>query len=98
MFPSEYEGFGIPILEAFACNCPVVCANASSLPEVAGEAAEYFDPLNIDDIAGKIENVIHDEGLRARLKDSGRERLTLFDWDKAARETLDCYNLALKGE
>lgn len=98
VFPSEYEGFGIPILEAFACNCPVVCANASSLPEVAGEAAEYFDPLNIDDMAGKIENVIHDEGLRARLKDSGRERLTLFDWDKAARETFDCYNLALKGE
>lgn len=98
VFPSEYEGFGIPILEAFACNCPVVCAEASSLPEVAGESAEYFDPLNIDDMAGKIENVIHDEELRRRLKDSGRKRLSLFDWDKAARETLECYRLALKGE
>ena len=98
VFPSEYEGFGIPILEAFACNCPVVCANASSLPEVACESAEYFDPLNIDDMAGKIDTVIRDESLRENLKACGRERLKFFDWDKAARETLECYNLALKGE
>ena len=98
VFPSEYEGFGIPILEAFACDCPVVCANASSLPEVAGDSAEYFDPLDVDDMAGKIEKVIQDEELRKNLKASGRERLKFFDWDKAARETLECYNLALKGE
>lgn len=98
VFPSEYEGFGIPILEAFACDCPVVCANASSLPEVAENAAEYFDPLDINDMAGKIEAVIHDESLRENLKARGRERLKFFDWDKAARETLECYNLALKGE
>ena len=67
VFPSEYEGFGIPILEAFAGNCPVVCAEASSLPEVAGGAAVYFDPLDTDDMAGKILAVIEDEGLQEEL-------------------------------
>ena len=97
-FPSEYEGFGIPLLEAFACGCPVVCANASSLPEVAENAAEYFSPLDIDDMAGKISEVIRNESLRENLRASGRERLKFFDWDKAARETLECYSLAMKGE
>lgn len=98
VFPSEYEGFGIPVLEAFACGCPVVCAEASSLPEVAGDSAVYFNPLNIDDMAGKILAVIEDENLRGELRNSGRERLKLFDWNKTARETLECYELALKGD
>ena len=96
VFPSEYEGFGIPLLEAFACNCPVVCSGTTSLPEVAGDAAEYFDPLNVDDISAKISKVIDDETLRTNMKSRGRERLKLFDWDKTARETLECYELALK--
>ena len=98
VFPSEYEGFGIPLLEAFACSCPVVCSDSSSLPEIAGSAAEYFDPLSVDDMAGKILAVIDDEGLRDELRRSGRERLAFFDWDKAARETLECYTQAMKEE
>ena len=98
VFPSEYEGFGIPILEAFAAECPVICSDASSLPEVAGDAAVYFDPCDTDDMAGKILAVIDDEGLRDELRRSGRERLAFFDWDKAARETLECYTQAMKEE
>ena len=95
VFPSEYEGFGIPILEAFACGCPVVCSDVSSLPEVAGDAAEYFDPLSIDDMADKISALIHNDSRREELKRKGRERLKLFDWDKTARETLECYRRCL---
>ena len=98
VFPSEYEGFGIPILEAFACECPVICANASSLPEVAGDCAVYFDPLDVADMYAKIHTVIEDRALKAALRKSGRERLRLFDWDKAASETMECYELAMKGE
>ena len=94
VFPSEYEGFGIPILEAFACECPVICSSTSSLPEVAGDAAEYFDPINTEDIAAKILKVIDNETLRTKMKARGLERLKLFDWDKTARETLECYKLA----
>lgn len=96
VFPSEYEGFGIPILEAFARNCPVICSNASSLPEVAGDAAEYFDPLNVEELADKLMNVINDEALCDKLRAKGRDRLKLFDWDKTTKQTLECYELALK--
>ena len=92
VFPSEYEGFGIPILEAFACECPVLCSNTSSLPEVAGDAAIYFDPFDIIDIHGAVERIILDKPLRSELTNSGLERLKLFDWDKAARETMECYD------
>ena len=98
VFPSEYEGFGIPILEAFACGCPVVCSKASCFPEVAGEAAEYFDPLDADDMAAKILRVIDDEVVRHSLRDKGRERLSMFSWDRAARETLECYKEAIDND
>ena len=62
VFPSEYEGFGIPLLESFACNCPLVCAKSSSFPEVAGGAAEYFDPLSVDEMSAAILRVVDDEG------------------------------------
>ena len=94
VFPSEYEGFGIPILESFACNCPVVCSNSSSLPEVAGDSAEYFSPVDIDMMTDKILEVIEHDSLRQELISRGRERVKLFSWDKAARETLECYKLA----
>ena len=96
VFPSQYEGFGIPVLESFACNCPLVCSNASSLPEVAGNAAEYFDPLNTEEMSAKILRVVDDEGLREKLRASGHERLKLFSWDKTAAETLDCYRHTLE--
>ena len=94
VFPSEYEGFGIPILESFACNCPVVCSNSSSLPEVAGDSAEYFSPVDIDMMTDRILEVIEHDSLRQELISRGRERVKLFSWDKAARETLECYKLA----
>ena len=96
VFPSEYEGFGIPVLEAFACNCPLVCSNSSSLPEIALDGAEYFDPLNIDDIGAKILRVIENKSLCKKITSAGKERLKFFNWDKTAKETLECYNMALK--
>ena len=96
VFPSQYEGFGIPVLESFACNCPLVCSNASSLPEVAGDAAEYFDPLDADEMSAKILKVIEDETLRENLRAAGQERLKLFSWDKTAQETFDVYKRTLE--
>ena len=84
------------LLEAFACNCPLLCSNASSLPEVAGDAAEYFDPLNAEEMSAKILRVVDDEGLREKMRASGHERLKLFSWDKTAAETLDCYRHTLE--
>ena len=98
VFPSEYEGFGIPLLEAFACSCPVVCSDSSSLPEVAEEAAEYFDALDVDGMAGAVERVIESGSMRRDLIGKGLERLKFFDWDKAAKQTLECYIITLKGE
>ena len=95
VFPSEYEGFGIPILEAFANNCPVVLSNASCFPEIASNAGEYFNPYDYQDMAEKIYNVINNNSLRNNLISKGRERLKNFSWDKTARETLECYNKAL---
>ncbi len=95
VFPSEYEGFGIPVLESFACECPLVCSNASSLPEVGGEAAEYFDPFNVEEMSAKILRVIEDFSLRESMRVAGRERLKLFSWDDTAQGTLECYRQAM---
>lgn len=97
VFPSQYEGFGIPVLESFACKCPLVCSNASSLPEVAGDAAEYFDPMNTEEMSAKILKVIEDKDLREKLRSSGSERLKLFSWDKTAQEHIECYRRVLEG-
>ena len=98
VFPSEYEGFGIPVLEAFACRCPAACSNSSSLPEVSGDSVMYFDPSDIEDMSGAIINLIENPDLRRDLIVKGTERLKLFDWDISAKKTLECYELALKGE
>jgi glycosyltransferase involved in cell wall biosynthesis len=89
VFPSLYEGFGIPILEAFASKVPVVCSKNSSLPEVGGEAAIYFEDNDADDMAEKIKNVITDENLRASHIAKGLEQTKKFSWSKCARETLE---------
>jgi glycosyltransferase involved in cell wall biosynthesis len=88
VFPSLYEGFGFPILEAQSCGTPVVCSNTSSLPEVAGDAAAFFDPLDVDSISGAINNVVRDELLRANLIAKGRANVTRFSWGNAADEIL----------
>jgi len=90
-FPSLNEGFGIPVLEAFSCGCPVIASDRSSLPEVAGEAALYFDPEAPESIAGAVERVLSSEALRADLSAKGTERLRLFSCEKTARQTLEVY-------
>ena len=89
--PSLYEGFGLPPLEAMALGCPVVCSNVSSLPEVVGNAAEQFDPENIDSIRKAIENVVTDYNHRDNLISLGYKQAKLFSWDKCATETLKVY-------
>ena len=96
VFPSLYEGFGIPILEAFACGCPLVCSNTSSLPEIAGNAAKYFDPNDENSIKDAIINVLNDEKLKNRLIQDGNERLSLFSWEKTAFQTGEVYKSVLE--
>ncbi len=88
VFPSLYEGFGLPVLEAMACGTPVVCSDASSLPEVAGDAALLVDPLDVGDLAAALERVLRDEALRAELVRRGFEQVRKFSWERCARETL----------
>jgi glycosyltransferase involved in cell wall biosynthesis len=95
VFPSLYEGFGLPVLEAMARGVPVACSNASSLPEVAGEAALLFDPRNPKQIAEALERLLSDDELRERLSALGRERAARFTWERAATETLASYAAAL---
>ena len=89
VFPSLYEGFGLPVLEAMACGTPVVCSNTSSLPEVAEDAAVLVDPLDVEGLAAAIGRVLGDEELRAKLIERGFEQAREFSWDRCARETLD---------
>ena len=91
VFPSYYEGFGIPILEAFSNNCPVVLSDASSFPEVAGDAGFYFDPFNIESITFAINSVIYDTEIRNKLIENGKIRFKLFSWDIAAKKTAQVY-------
>lgn len=97
IYPSEYEGFGLPILEAFACGAPVLCSDASCFPEVAGQAAAYFAPNDIDSISNLMEKAINSEGWRRELISRGKERLANFSWEKSARETLSVYNKVMLG-
>lgn len=92
VYPSLYEGFGLPILEAFALGVPVVTSNRSSMPEVAGKAAVLVDPLSVQDIARGIQQVIKKRG---ELIQAGYERVKRFSWEKCARETLGIYERAV---
>ena len=89
MFPSFYEGFGIPILEAQASNLPVVTSFVSSLPEVAGEGALFIDPNNSMQIAEAVYKIISDQAVRDSLIALGQENIKKFSWEKCARETLN---------
>jgi glycosyltransferase involved in cell wall biosynthesis len=89
LFPSLFEGFGIPLLEAMAAGTPIVTSNVTSMPEVAGDAALLVNPLDIAEIAQAIREILTNAGLRASLIEKGKRRLQLFSWEKTARETLD---------
>jgi glycosyltransferase involved in cell wall biosynthesis len=95
VFPSLYEGFGLPVLEAMARGVPVACSDASSLPEVAGEAALLFDPREESQIAQALQRILSDRELRGRLRALGRARAQLFTWERTARLTLESYARAL---
>ncbi len=89
VLPSLYEGFGIPILEAFACGCPVATSNVSSMPEVAGKAAILFNPQKTDEIAQAVYKIISDDALKNNLIEKGFNQCKKFSWQKCAQETLE---------
>lgn len=91
VYPSRYEGFGLPPLEAMACGAPVICSHAGSLPEVVGDAALLADPDDAQALAAAIDRVFADSALRATLREAGLARAALFSWRRAAQETLAVY-------
>jgi glycosyltransferase involved in cell wall biosynthesis len=96
VFPSLYEGFGLPVLEAMARGVPVACSDCSSLPEVAGDAALLFDPADVTAMRAAIERLLGDERERNRLAEAGRRQAALFTWERAAKLTIASYDRALR--
>ena len=96
VFPSLYEGFGLPPLEAMACGTPCVVSNSSSLPEVTGSAALLFNPTSLDSLEECVLRVLTDHELYEALRQDGLRQSALFPWSKAARETLGVYRSVLE--
>lgn len=89
VFPSLYEGFGIPPLEAQACGCPVVCSNAASLPEACGDSVVYFDPHSVEDMRDKIQMVLDNKNLQNELRAKGFENVKRFSWERSAKQIIE---------
>jgi glycosyltransferase involved in cell wall biosynthesis len=96
IFPSLYEGFGIPVLEAFSCGCPVLASSTAALREVAGDGALYFDPKSPHELVAGVERILHEPALRTELKNLGSERLKQFSWDRCAAQTMAVYRQILE--
>lgn len=97
VFPSIYEGFGLPVLEAMACGCPVIASNQSSIPEVCGDSALLFDPLNPEELAEKILLLANNPDLRNKLTQKGLERVKLFSWENSAKKHIEVFKRVLYG-
>lgn len=95
IYPSLYEGFGIPPLEAMSSSCPVIASNISSIPEICGEAANYFDPCDAESMRNTIESSVFDSITRADMIKKGHERLKRFSWDQCAQATIESYEALL---
>lgn len=91
VYPSLYEGFGLPLLEAMRCDCPVVCSNTSSMPEIAGDAAIYFDPSDEEEMRDVMESTVQSTDLVNSLRERGHKRGKLFSWDNCVSQTLELY-------
>src|SRR5262249_35570767 len=93
VFPSLYEGFGLPVLEAMGCGVPVITSNTSALPEVAGDAALLVDPGDVEGMAAAMASILDSASLRERLRQQGFVRAQSFSWETTARKTLDLYRV-----
>ena len=91
IYPSKYEGFGLPILEAMSFGCPVLCSNTSSLPEVGADAVKYFDPENYESILNSILSIVYSEFESDKLKRYGREQIKKFNWEDCSNKTIQIY-------
>jgi len=96
VYPSLYEGFGIPVLEAFTCGAPVILSNRSSLPEVGGDAAVYFEPDNVESLETAIRSIVNNSEVRNEMVQKGFERAKIFSWNNTAKKTIETYKKVLQ--
>jgi glycosyltransferase involved in cell wall biosynthesis len=94
VLPSRYEGFGLPVLEAMSCGCPVISSNAAALPEVCGDAALLFDPGDVDALAALLERLVDDAAVRGELIRRGFANCSRFSWERTARQAAAVYHAA----
>ena len=95
VYPSLYEGFGLPVIEAMACGVPVLASNATSLPEVVGDAGVLMNPYDVDEWREGMLELLDDKKMRDEMSEKGLERAKLFTWEKCAQVTLNVYNEVL---
>jgi glycosyltransferase involved in cell wall biosynthesis len=95
-YPSLYEGFGLPVLEAMACGAAVITSKVSSLPEVSGDAARLVDPYDVDDMAHALHEIVRDESVRRTWGTRGIARARLFSWERTAEQTVQVYHLTAR--